>query len=185
MTHTSTHLITVNEGRTLTFIFPAVFLGIGALISFFFFIPLAFMLIGMVILLSLVETGLDYNPSTQQYRRYKSLFGNKWGPWKQLENPSKFELRISVERAYNRSSFRNVGSTTWYGRSGEIARSVTYDLTYDNASKKDAIIYEFQDYTIAKQFVKQLESLNTQPVINHIAIKLQENLEKRMQRMSR
>ena len=180
---TTTSLVTVNEGRTLIYIFPAVFCGIAALISFFFFVPLAIFLVGIVVLLSLTETGLDYNPSVQKYRKYKMLFGKKWGNWKQLHNPEKFELRLSVERAYARSTFGNVGSTTWYGRSGEIAKSITYDLTYDNPTSQDVIIFEFQDYKIAKNFVKQLEDLNTQPVVNHIAIKLAENKEKRMNRM--
>lgn len=180
---TTTPLITVNEGRTLIYIFPAVFCGIAALISFVFFLPLAFFLIGAVIILSLTETGLDYDHSTQQYRKYKSLFGKKWGSWIQLHNPEKFELRLSVERAYARSTFGNVGATTWYGRSGEIAKSITYDLTYDNPTSQDTIIFEFQDYKIAKAFILQLEDLNAQPVVNHIAIKLQENREKRMNRM--
>lgn len=183
MTKTSKSLITVNEGRTLVYIFPAVFCGIAALISFFFLFPLAILLIGIVVILSLTETGLDYNPITHQYRKYKSLFGNKWGNWVQLINPEKFELRISVERAYARNTFSNVGTPTYYGRSGEIARSITYDLTYDNPTNQDIIIFEFQDYKIAKAFISQLEALNEQPVINYIAIKLQENREKRMNRM--
>lgn len=180
-TSTSTS-ITVNEGRSLIYIFPAVFCGIGALISFFLFFPLALLLIGIVVILSLVETGLDYTPSTQQYRKYKSLFGKKWGSWKQLINPEKFELRLSVERAYARNAFRNVGSASFYGRSSEIARSVTFDLTYDNSTTQDITIFEFQDYKIAKEFVNELEALNAQPVVNYIAIKLQENLEKRINR---
>lgn len=182
-TSTTPPLLTVNEGRTLIYIFPAVFCGIAALISFFFLFPLAILLIGIVVILSLTETGLDYNPATYKYRKYKSLFGKKWGNWEQLINPEKFELRLSVERAYARSTFGNVGSTTWYGRSGEISRSVTYDLTYDNPTSQDTIIFEFQDYKIAKAFISQLEALNAEPVVNHIAIKLQENREKRMNRM--
>lgn len=172
-------LITVNEGRSLIYIFPAVFCGVGAIISFFFFFPLVFLLIPIVILLSLVETGLDYNPSSQQYHQFKSLFGKKWGSWDQLINPEKFELRLSVERSFSRSAFSQVGSST-YGQFTEIARSVTFDLTYDNHTSQDITIFEFQDYKIAKEFISQLEALNEQPVVNYIAIKLQENIEKRM-----
>jgi hypothetical protein len=180
-TSTSLLIITVNEGRSLIYIFPAVFCAVGAIISFFFLFPLIFLLIPLVILFSLVETGLDYNPSTLQYRKYKSLFGKKWGSWNQLVNPEKFELRLSVERSFSRSAFSQVGSTS-YGTATEIARSVTFDLTYDNSTTQDITIFEFQDYKIAKGFLKQLEALNTQPVVNHIAIKLQENMEKRMTR---
>lgn len=185
MTSSSTHLVTINEGHTLVYIFPAVFTGLAAVVSFIFFIPLGLVLTAIVVLLSLVQTGLDYDPSTQSYRRYKALFGKKWGAWRQLDDPEKFELRISVERAYATNAFENVTSTTWYGRSGEIARSVTYDLTYANAAKHDIMFYEFQDYKIARQFAAQLAELDQQPVTNHVAIKLQENREKRMRRMSR
>ncbi|MNJ92010.1 hypothetical protein D3C87_96650 [compost metagenome] len=185
MTQTSTNLITVNEGRTLVYLFPAVFCGLGAIISFLFSLPLTIILTSLVILLSLVETGLDYNPFTQKIRRYKSLFGKKWGIWRQVANPEKFDLRLSVERAYSNYAFSQVGSPGYGRRSTEIAKSITYDLSYSTSKKKATIIYEFQKYKIAKQFIEQLEELNQQPVTDHIAIKLQENLEKRMQRMQR
>lgn len=183
MNNTNHPLITVSEGRSLIYIFPAVFCGIGAIISFWFLPLLSFLLIAAVILFCLTETGLDYNPNTQQYRKYKSLFGEKWGSWEQAVYPEKFELRLSVERAYSKRAFSQIGSTTWYGNSTEIARSVTYDLSYSNSAEKSTIIFEFQSYKLAKQFITQLEALNAQPVIDYIAIKLQENYEKRMNRM--
>lgn len=184
MKQTSTaSFITVHEGRTLIYIFPAVFCGIAALISFFFFFPVAIPLIALVVILSLTETGLDYDPTRQQYRKYKALFGKKWGEWHQLTLPEKFELHLSVERAYSRNAFSQVGSVNYGRQSTEIARSVTYDLSYSSAITKRQIIFEFQSYKIAKKFLLQIEDLGTFPVIDHIAIKLQENKEKRMNRM--
>lgn len=181
--NTNTTLITVSEGRSLVYIFPAVFCGIGAIISFWFLPLLSFLLIPVVIILSRTETGLDYNPSTQQYRKYKSLSGKKWGSWEQLIHPEKFELRLSVERSYSRNAFSQVGSTQWSGDSTEIARSVTYDLSYSSPESRNTIIFEFQSYKLARQFISQLEALDKQPVIDYIAIKLKENQEKRMNRM--
>lgn len=180
--NSNANYLLANEGRTLLYLIPAVLLALIAIPFFFFFIPISFLLIAMTVLLTLVESGLELNTDTMQYRKFKSLFGNKWGQWKSLVDPSGFHLNLSVERSYRNNAFSSVASTSWNGSSTEIARSVTYDFSYDSSTSNRTIIYEFLDYDVAKKLVKQLSEITTIEVTNHIAIKLQENRQKRMNR---
>jgi len=176
------HLIVANEGRTLVYIIPAVLCAVAAIPLLFFFFPLAIVFIALTVFLSLVETGLEFNSETNSYRKFKSLFGSKWGEWKRLVDPIEFHLKLSIEREYSNNAFSSVGSTNWNGSSTEIARSVTYDFIYESNTVQHKIIYEFLDYDIAKRFLKEIHLNTSIPVTNHIAIKLQENREKRMNR---
>ena len=69
----------------------------------------------------------------------------------------------------------------WNNNRG-VSKSITYDLScVDNLSQKK-IIFEFQDYELAKKMTKQLRATEKFEVIDHIAIKMLENREKRMNR---
>lgn len=168
------------EGRSSIYIIPAVIVAFVSLPFFFFFLPIGIALVAVTILLSLVETGFEYDPAFGQYRAYKSLFGKKWGAWNTLNDVSAFDLRISVETTQIRTAFPQNAAANW--NNGSKSKSITYDLISTDSMGQKKIIYEFLDYTIAKKFVRELQEQGSVPVTNHVALKLLENREKRRSR---
>lgn len=182
--NTAKNYLIANEGMSSIYIIPAV-IGFALSIPFFFFLwPVAFVLVPLSVMLLTIKTGFEYNLASNEYRSFKSLFGAKWGEWTTAAQPSSFDLRLSVEREYSNNPFSGMGAPGgFYGNSKEIARSVTYDLSYSNNRNQREIMFEFLDYDLAKKFIRELHEHGTIPVTNHIALKLQENQKKRMQRM--
>jgi len=182
--NTTKNYLIAREGMTSVYLIPAV-IGFALAIPFFFFLwPVAFVLVPLSIILLTTETGFEYNLASNEYRSYKSLFGSKWGEWTTAMQPVRFDLRLSVEREYTTTPFSGIGNPgSFYGNSTEIAKSITYDLSYTNSRNQREIMFEFLDYDLAKKFIRELHEHGTVPVTNHIALKLQENQKKRMQRM--
>lgn len=177
---TTHQLLAVSEGKTMVYLIPGVLIIFLALPFIYFFFPVALALTVIAIVLFLVETGLEFDPEAQRFRRYKRLFASSWGQWHTMTEPVAFHLRLSVEsRSFYALPYQP--SPTWNGGRAS-SKSVTYDLSYVNSLDQHFMIYEFQDYDLAKQMVKSIQALNSFEVTNHIALKLQENREKRMNR---
>lgn len=180
MEQTSSTLI-LNEGKTFNYILPVVFLAIASIISFVFFFPLGILLALTCIAFAIVETGLEFKSGTMEFRKFKSVFGVTWGGWIKIKNPDSFHLRLSVES----HTYRNYSmgtSPTYYGNGRATSKSITYDVTVLTKDNQWIDIYEFSSYKLALQLIKHLGELDSIEVIDHIALKLQENQQKRMNR---
>lgn len=178
----TTSTLVINEGKTMTYLIPIVFCGIAALISFVFILPLGVLFVLICILLGLIETGLEFNPETMEYRKFKSVNGFTWGSWIKIQNPESFHLRLSVESAtYRRLTLG--ASPSFYGGSVASSKSITYDMMVRTKTDEWMIIYEFPSYKMALQLVKKMREFESIEVIDHIALKLEENQQKRANRM--
>ncbi len=181
MKQVSTNLI-INEGKTFNYVIPFVFSAIGSIISFVFFFPLGIFLALVSISFAIIETGLEFNQEKMEYRKFKSLLGYSWGNWKKIHNPGSFHLRLSVESQTYRTYTMGT-SPTYYGNSQVSSKSITYDIMVQTKSDKWIILYEFLSYKLALQLVRGLQENGTFEVTDHIALKLEENQQKRMNRM--
>lgn len=181
MKQASTTLI-LSEGKTLTYVIPIVFCAIAAIISFVLFWPLGVILTLICISLVLVESGLEFKWESMEYRKIKSLFGITWGNWVKINEVDSFHLRLSVETVkYQRVTPGS--STSFYAGLPASSKSITYDFIYLTKSNSWVTVFEFSSYKLALQLVNYLRALETVEVIDHIALKLEENQQKRMNRM--
>lgn len=181
MNQTSISLV-LNEGKTFNYVIPVVFLAIASIISFVFFFPLGILLAIICISLALVESGIEFKSDTLEYRRFKSVFGITWGNWVKINNPESFHLRLSVE-SHTYRTYTMGTNPTYYGNGRATSKSITYDIQVLTKTNQWVDIYEFSSYKIALQLVKHLKELGAIEVVDHIALKLEENQQKRMNRM--
>lgn len=180
MNKSSTTLI-LNEVKTLTYVIPLVFCALAAIISLVLFWPLGTILAILCILLSLIETGLEFDHKTMEYRKFKSLFGCTWGSWIQIKDPDGFHLHLSVESVTYQRVIQGTGPS-FYGGLTASSKSITYDIVYLTQTDSWITIYEFSSYKMALKLVKQLRELESIEVVDHIALKLEENHQKRLNR---
>lgn len=173
--------LVISEGKTMNYLIPIIFCGIAALISFALFFPLGILLVLVCIVLGLIETGLEFDLETMQYRKFKSVNGFTWGSWMKIQNPESFHLRLSVENTTYRRFVQST-SPSFYGGSTASSKSITYDIMAHTKTDEWIMIYEFPSYKMALQLVKKMRELESIEVTDHIALKLQENEEKRMNR---
>nr|WP_294859874.1 hypothetical protein [uncultured Fluviicola sp.] len=178
MKKTSSTLV-ISEGKTMTYLIPIVFCGIAALVSFMLFFPFGILLTSICILLGLTEIGLEFNLETMQYRKFKSLFGSAWGKWSKVPDLDSFHLRLSVENTTYRRFVQST-SPSFYGGSSASSKSITYDMMARTKNDQWVIIYEFPSYKMALQLVKKMRELESVEVTDHIALKLEQNQQKRM-----
>lgn len=179
----SNPILKISEGKTFNYLIPFIFCAIASLISFVLFWPLGILLAIVCIVLASVESGLELNKESMQYRKYQALFGNSMGKWHQIENPDSFHIRLSVDSISYRT-YGQISSPAYYGRNTiSQSKSITYDLLYLSKNDSWVIMYEFSSYKLVLKAVKKLQELESVEVINHIALKLQENQQKRMNRM--
>lgn len=172
-------VLSVSEGMSLVYLIPGVLL-IAVAIPFLFFFPfVGLVLIVTAIILFLTETGLEIDLEQMNYRRYKNTLGIKFGLIKHLPEINEFHLRLAVESKTLRGMIAPAGN--WTNTTGK-SKSITYDLSYINSMGEPVILYEFQDYDLAKKMLKQLYATEKFDVVDHIAIKLQENRAKRANR---
>lgn len=180
MNQTSPTLI-LNEGKTFNYIVPVIFLAIASIISFVFFFPLGIVLTIISIALALAESGLEFKLETMEYRRFKSIFGSMWGNWVQIKDPDSFHLRLSVESHSYRIPM--MSSPAYYGRgSVSTSKSITYDIKALTKTGQWIDVYEFSSYKMALQLMKHLQKAGSIEIVDHLALKLEENQQKRMNR---
>lgn len=175
-----TNTLIANEGKTLVYLIPGVVIIVISIPFLFFILPIGILLIIGAISLFTAETGLEIDLNNFKYRRYKSIFNSKSGTWKSFSTPTEFHLILSVESESIRNPYP-VGGGGW-NNSQNINKSITYDLICIDDLSIRHTLFEFLDYDIAKQMTKRLSNLNQFEVVDHIAIKLQENREKRANR---
>lgn len=173
----------ISEGKAFNYLIPIIFCAIASIISFVVFWPLGILLAVACILLASVESGLELNMETMQYRKYQALFDSTWGKWLKIEDPDSFHIRLSVDSISYRT-YGGLSSPAYYGR-GTVSqsKSITYDLLYLTKDGRWITIYEFSSYKSVLKAAKNFLELESVEVIDHIALKLQENQQKRMNRM--
>lgn len=177
--NTSTSTLTVSEGKTLVYLIPGVLIIAVAIPFLFFFWPIALLLLTLAIILFTAETGLEIDLNEMKRRKYKSIFGNKFGIWVDLGEILEFQLKLSVESESIRNPFPVAGS---WNNTSKTQKSITYDLiSVDNFSQRK-IIYEFLEYKLAKKLLHELNAKGHFETTDYIAIKLEENREKRARR---
>lgn len=175
---TSTTLI-LSEGKNLNYLIPVLLCGIASAIGFIFFFPLGILLAIAAVLLGIIESGLEFNTETMEFRRFKSLPGFSWGKWVKIPDPDSFHLRLSVESHSYRTPM--MSSPAYYGRGSKVqSKSITYDIKVHTKTDQWIDIYEFSSYKMALQLAKKLRELESFEVTDHIALKLEENQQKRM-----
>lgn len=180
MNQTSPTLV-LNEGKTFNYVIPVVFLAIASIISFVFFFPLGILLAIVCAAFALVESGLEFNSGTMEYRRFKSVFGTTWGNWIKIKDPDSFHLRLSVE-SHSYRTYTMGTSPTYYGNGAATSKSITYDVQVLTKTDQWVDIYEFASYKLALKLVKYLNETGSIEVVDHVALKLEENHQKRMNR---
>lgn len=180
MNQASTILV-FNEGKTFNYLIPLLFCGITSAISFVLFLPLGILLAVACILLGSIESGLEFNTEKMEFRKFQSLFGSKWGSWKKITDPDSFHLYLSVENnSYNTPMLT---APAFYGSGPTVkSKSITYIVAVHTKANEKIVIYEFSSYKMARQLIKHVSALNSVEVIDHIALKLEENQQKRMNR---
>ena len=173
-------VLSVSEGKSMIYLIPGIFLIVVA-IAFFYFLPiLSIILLASAIILFLAETGLEIDVEQMRYRRYKSLFGTKFGLWKIMLNVVEFHITLAVEsKTYRTIPYQT--NAAWSSRSS-TSRSISYDLSYVDELNLNTIVFEFQEYKLCTAIAKQLRQYSNYEVIDHVAIKLEENRQKRMNR---
>lgn len=182
MKQTSTTLI-LNEGKTFNHPIPVVVFAIASIISFVFFFPLGILLALFCIAFAMIETGLEFNSETMEYRKFQSVFGVIRGKWVKIKNIDSFHLRLSVE-SHSYRTYNMMSNPSFYGRGATAqTKSITYDVMALTRDNQWIDIYEFLSYKMALQLVKHLRELDSFEVIDHVALKLQENQQKRINRM--
>lgn len=178
---TSTTLV-LSEGKTLNYLIPIIFCAIAAVISFVLFLPLGIILAIVTVLLGIIENGLEFNSETMEYRKFQSLFGFFWGSWSKINDPDSFHLRLSVD-SHSYRTFSMISNPSFYGRdTTSQSKTITYDVVLHTKADQRITIYEFSSYKLALQLAKKLRELESFEVTDHIALKLEENQQKRMNR---
>lgn len=180
MNKTSTTLV-LNEGKTLNYLIPVLLCGVASVISFVFFFPLGILLALACILLASIEGGLEFNAETMEYRKFQSLFGQTWGSWLKIKGHESFHLRLSVENHSCRTPM--LAAPAFYGNASKsTSKSIIYDVQVLTKTGQYQDIYEFSSYKMALKLINHLRALESVEVIDHIALKLEENQQKRMNR---
>lgn len=181
--NTNNTSLKISEGKTFSYLIPIIFCAIASIISFVVFWPLGVLLVGICISLGSIESGLELNTETMQYRKYQALFGSTWGKWLKIEDPDSFHIRLSVDTISYRT-YGRLSSPSYYGR-GPVSqsKSITYDLLYLSKDDRWITIYEFSSYKLVLKAAKNFLNLESVEVVDHIALKLEENYQKRMNRM--
>ena len=77
-----------------------------------------------------------------------------------------------------------ITAPAFYASGGSTVKNktITYDVTVHTKSDQKIGIYEFASYKTALKLAACLSALETVEVIDHIALKLEENQQKRMNR---
>ena len=137
-----------NEGYSMGYIIPAVFIIIAAyFIGVYYLIP--GILIGLsAILLFLIKSGFEIDTYKKQIRSYRSLFNIRFGKWTHLDEIHSATLK------YNRE-FQVMNSR---GTSTNV-RTITFNLILINENSDATKIYEFTEYKIARQVCNQIEKM--------------------------
>lgn len=175
-------ILKLSEGKTLNYLIPIIFCALAALVSFVLFWPLGILLAVICILLASIESGLEFNTEIMQYRKYQALFGNSWGKWIKIQDPDSFHIRLSVE-SFSYKTFGHLSTPAYYGRGTTAqSKSITYDLLCLTQNDHWITIYEFSSYKLALKAARKLGELESVEVIDHIALKLEENQQKRINR---
>lgn len=177
----STTSLVFSEGKNLNYLIPVLLCGIASIISFIFFFPLGIILAIASVLLGIIESGLEFNAETMEFRRFKSLLGSSWGKWIKIPDPDSFHLYLSVESHSYRTPI--MSTPAYYGRGSTVqSKSITYDVKVYTKTDQWIDIYEFSSYKLALQLLKKLRELESFEVTDHIALKLEENQQKRANR---
>ncbi|ASS48596.1 MAG: hypothetical protein A3D31_07430 [Candidatus Fluviicola riflensis] len=161
----------ISEGKTNSLVLPAasgLLIGVVTCV----FIPVAgLILLAFAVSLFLTTTGLEIDLSGQRFRKYTSYFGLKWGIWHSADSVIAIELKSSAE---NRIYYHRTGTRSH--------KSITYNLITEDISGKEQTIYEFKTYKTAKQALKAFSATLHVGMMDYIALKMQENRLKRVNR---
>ncbi|TSJ47880.1 hypothetical protein [Fluviicola chungangensis] len=180
MNQASTPLV-FSEGKTFNYLIPLLFCGIASAISFVLFFPLGIILAVTCVLLGSIESGLEFDAEKMEFRKFQSLFGFKWGNWRKINHPDSFHLYLSIENnSYNTPMLT---APAFYGSGPTVkSKSITYNVAVYTKRDEKIVIYEFSSYKMALSFMNHLRALTSYEVVDHIALKMQENQQKRMNR---
>jgi hypothetical protein len=95
-------------------------------------------------------------------------------------NVVEFHITLAVEsKTYRTTPYQT--NAAWSSRSS-TSRSISYDLSYVDELNLNTIVFEFQEYKLCTAIAKQLRQYSNYEVIDHVAIKLEENRQKRTNR---
>lgn len=139
----------IGEGQTFDLItHGTVVILVGVPIGMFTyqFIALIFFLIG--ILFMFVSSGIQLDSEENRIRKYRSLLGFKFGPWRTLTDVKKIELRYFIEGLSGSSSYLAAANTS---------RVKNYDLYLIFDDKKELKFHTFIKLKPAYRVMKVLK----------------------------
>jgi hypothetical protein len=133
----------IKLGFTFEYFFPGVVLIIVGGLSFFGNIIVATCLLTLGILLLLLRTGIQVDPTKKSVRKYYDLFSLRLGDWICITNFPKVELRPT-----------NESQTLQYRGGQTTVETKTYDIILIDKTGFSRELNDFTNYNIATQVLK-------------------------------
>lgn len=168
-----------HEGITYEYLVHGVFTFIfGGLLAFFsVFISLPVMAIGIGLMV--ISTGVDVDHHENKMRKYKSVFGYKWGNWINLSQIKKIELIYD----FNTGKLPGVLQGNVYpspmGTPNRAGSLKTFDLYLTYQNNERILLNKFNKAGLALGIMKELQKFSFLEIDNQYEKMLVESFKAR------
>ncbi|MFT4603082.1 MAG: hypothetical protein ACI857_003269 [Arenicella sp.] len=170
---------TIHEGMTMEYIplglLLCVLAGISTIIHPLFIIPTG----AAAIAVFTISTGIEINHKSNQLRKYKSVFGYRWGQWRTMDSWVQAKLVLSIDNKDMPAQM--VNSIDAMGGARQSSSIRTFDLVVNYKNGKFETINHFIKYSFALKTMKSLKKISSLTSIN----KVEERLIKQRQNRKR
>lgn len=172
---------TIQEGMTNHYVIPATVLSfLSAFLFVYIGIPAIILVIAALALFFSVS-GMEIDTRQFRYRKYKVIFGLKFGRWIVFSANDSFQLWLSSESGrYLHTTYGTtpvfVAPTNFYN--GNKSKIITYDLIQVLETGDKQLINDFRTYKNAKITLELFGSTGC-AIRDKISEKLHENKKKR------
>lgn len=131
----------LDEGLSLSYLIPAVFVAIGGGVLCLYFSPGGIAILVSAAILISMKTGVEIDVAKKKIRSYKAFFGIKFGDWIGLKYYPKAKLR---------NVSRGMAEDEKTGQKKRV-RNKTYTIELEHRRGKKRAFHEFTEYKLAKQ----------------------------------
>lgn len=158
-------LVDLNEGNTNAYVVHASLACIVCIPLVIYFPVLGTPFLVLALSFYATTNGFEIDLEAGKYRKYGCYYFYKFGVWQAIGDPERVELVLSTERAFLQGGDFSTPALPIQTR--------TFDLVLHADSEKKNTLYEFLNYSQAKEALAALESLGI-PVRNRIQEKIAE-----------